>query len=373
MRTRSRPGPALLLLGALAIALGAARAQPLAKGAGAGAETGGRGLHLMVAVQGKVSVKRKGWRVYAPAGFGTVLRLGDLLSLEGASRATVACADLTVHEMPAGLSGVPCPATRPALLVYEGSLLNPTRADVPDEIPVVVSPRRTKLLARRPRLRWEPMVGVAEFEVSVRGPGVDWSAVVRSATEVAYPENAPALQPGAVYKVSVVAGGRSSDEASAPGLGFTLLSPEEARAVSAERERIQQLRLASAATKLLTAHLYASRGLKAEAIEQLEDLTKDVKAPAVLQALGAFDQEAGLYRLAEKRYLDASRRSQDAGEIEGQALAQQALGSLYHDAFGDESAAARSLHEALALFQRLGDADAIHHIEELLRHGTGHD
>lgn len=362
--SRSAAGK-LLVWGALIIAWGSLSAQAPAVPGVVGPSD--RDLHVLIAVQGEVTVKRKGWITSAPAGFGTILRRGDLVRLAAAAQATVACADLSIHDLAAGrLSGVPCPGVRPAILVYERSLINPTRSEASDDIPIVISPRRTKLLSLRPVLRWAPMPGVTRFKVAVRGPGVDWTLEVNGATSTQYAPDAPALVPGATYKVSVTAGGHSSDELSEPGLGFTLLSMDAAQEVRVEAERIRGLGLASEGAQLLTAHLYASRGLKAESIEQFETLAKSRPVSRVLQELGILYQAVGINRSAEEHYLQAAKSSRDAGYVEGQALALQALGLLYREAFGLPNDATRAYREALALFEKLGDERAVQEVKERL-------
>ena len=325
--------------------------------------------HLLVAVQGKVLLKRPGWSASAPATAGTVLHRGDLVRVPSSGRATIACADLSVHELPAGkIGGVPCPAAESAVLVYEGSLLNPTRSDADEDVPVVTAPRRTKLLSSHPTLRWAPMPGVAKFTIAVRGGDVSWKKEVSDATSIAYPADAPELKPNVDYKVTVTAGERSSDELSEPGLGFSILGEAAAREVRAEAERIRALGLPDEAAQLLTVHLYASRGLHAEAIEQLEPIAKSRPTPRVWQTLGTLYQAVGLHRLAEEKYLQAAKQSRHAEDIEGQALAHRALGVLYHDAFGLEADAKQSFTAALALFEQLGDAAAVRQVKEKLAH-----
>ena len=105
-------------------------------------------------------MKRAGWRDYAPALFGAPFRRGDLLRLGSAGRATVACADLKLATVEGAVSGYPCQTAPRTPLVYEGSLLNPTRGDNGNgDYPLVVSPRKTKLLNPRPMLRWQPLPG----------------------------------------------------------------------------------------------------------------------------------------------------------------------------------------------------------------------
>ena len=321
--------------------------------------------HLLVVVEGRVSVKRKGWTRYVPATFGMSLRSGDLLRLEESSRAAVACADLTLVSVPGGVSGVPCMVPRP-LLVYHGSLVNMTRDDTSDEFPVIVSPRKTKLLSPRPILRWTPVARTTSYTVSVRGPNVNWSIEVSAKTDVVYPDNAPALSPGLTYKLSVTAGSRSSDAESVPGLGFSVLKTDEAQVVRDREAKIRALGLAEPPTRFLIAQLYASQDLSAEAIEQLEALSKTFKEPAVLRSLGDLYLKIGLNRLAEERYLFALELSRTTNDFEGEAVVQNTLGLMYLDVFGNRGEAVQRLQQATGLYQTLGDGKTVRQIQERL-------
>lgn len=323
------------------------------------------GLHLVIAVQGQLRVKRVRRSEFAPALFGTPLRYGDLLRLGPQSQATVICADLTLVTVRSGFSGVPCRSVARSVLVYGGSLVSPTRGDMSGLIPIVLSPRRTKLLTTRPTLRWTPMAGVTTYTVSVRGPNVNWSADVSSRTEVVYPDDAPVLAPGATYKLIVVGGGRSSDEEGEAGLGFTLLKPHEVQAVREQESRIRELGLAKAPTQFLIALLYGSIGLNAEAIEELRDLSEILKQPAVVRLLADLYRDIGLNRQAEEAYLQALDLSQREDDVEGEALAQNALGLIY-EALGNKGEAVRRLKMAMELYQKLGDARMVLEIRDIL-------
>jgi tetratricopeptide (TPR) repeat protein len=138
--------------------------------------------------------------------------------------------------------------------------------------------------------------------------------------------------------------------------------------VREETERIRALGLDGNAEKLLIAHLDASHGLDAEAIELLEELSKGSAPPAVQRSLGDLYARAGLHRLAEERYLKAAQLAEGAGDREGQALARQSLGVLYREAFGLEDEAKRAFGAALELFRALGDTVAAQQVEEQLAH-----
>jgi len=338
----------VVLFGLLSMLLGCGAPQPTpARSAGSGTESG-----LIVDVQGDAAVKRAGWRDYAPALFGAPLRRGDLLRLGSAGNATVACADLKLSTVEGGVSGYPCQTAPRTPLVYEGTLLNPTRGDsVDDDTPFVISPRSTKLLNPRPVLRWQSVPGVKTYKVSLQG--VNWATEVSGANELPYPESAPALQPGVTYRPVVMAGDRSSSEEPSANLGFSVLGAEEAKAVKEAEARIRTLGLTETGAALLIANVYATNGLYAEAIEGLERL-RGTQEPAVLRLLGDLYISTGLNRLAEERYASALARSEMLNDIEGQAQAQHALGRIY-EALGNPAEARRYLSDALALYDRLGD------------------
>ena len=319
-------------------------------------------LNLVVGVEGNISIKRQGWTDYAPAFFGMALRNGDLLRLDGSSQATVACSDLTLAKAAGGVSAVPCKGTK-SMLVSGGRLVMPTRADAPLEIPLIVSPRKTKLLSAHPILRWSPVAGATVYKVSLRGPNLSWSSDVAGKTEIAYPNDAPTLAPGATYKLSVTAGARSSDEESIPGLGFTMLKPEDGQVVRDGETRIRGLGLPDAATRLLTANLYASQGLNSEAIDQMESLIILAPQPAIVRSLGDLYLKIGLNRLAEERYIQALGLSQNLNDVEGQATAQNALGLVY-EALGNKTEAVQRSQKAIEWYQKLGDARTVAQIQD---------
>jgi predicted negative regulator of RcsB-dependent stress response len=319
---------------------------------------------IIVAVQGEASVKRAGWQTYAPAFFGALFHKGDLLRLGASGRSTVACADLELAELPPGVSGFPCKtASGQGELVYRGNLAIPTRGEPEQgEYPVVVSPRKTRLLAPDPTLHWAAVPGATSYRVSLQG--TDWSTIVEDATELAYPPDAPALEPGTSYRLIVEAGERSSAEEPGAGLGFTFLAADEAQAVRGAEAKIRALGLADTPARLLVANLYANHGLYAEAIELLLPLAGSPE-PAVARLQGDLYLGIGLNRQAEESYLKALDLSQGANDPEGQATARAVLGRIY-DLLGNRQEAARHWQEALAGYEQLGDKAKITELRGLL-------
>src|SRR5215831_11935290 len=148
----------------LALLLAVQCGSPLHAAPFEGPENGATGANIAVLVQGDVSVKRKGWTTYEPVVFGTNLRLGDLVRVNPSSHAKIVCSDLTVHELPVGIAGVPCSPTRKVLRSKDGSVINVTRSGPPDgSYPIVLTPRKTKLLSPYPTVQWSPVAGTNTY------------------------------------------------------------------------------------------------------------------------------------------------------------------------------------------------------------------
>jgi hypothetical protein len=313
-------------------------------------------LNLIVQIDGQVKVKRPGWSAYFPVAFGTGLRLGDLLSLGESSRAKVVCSDLTLHDVPAGDSAVPCSVARVVLRGPEGGLINATRGWPSDgSFPVVLSPRKTKLISSHPTLRWTSVKGATAYRVTVRSENLIWSTVVTSATEVVYPEKAARLEAAVDYKLIVeTSDGRSSQEPGL-GLGFLILSSKDRKAVLQEQKHIENLGLPNGPTQFLVAHLYADHGLYAEAIERLEGISQTFKAAAVKRLLGDLCMDVGLARQAEVDYLTSLDLSKAENDDEGQMLLHKVLAYIYGQILGNKEMAALQLNATLDLARKLGD------------------
>jgi len=312
-------------------------------------------MHLAVLVEGNVSVKEKGWSNFAPVVFGTALQLGDLLRLEDTAHAKIICSDLTLHDLQPGLVGIPCAGTRDLLRSSEGSLINATRNWSYDgSYPLVLSPRKTKLLSRNPILRWNAVPGAKSYRIIVRSPKSSWSDVVTT-TQTIYPDSAPELQPGTDYKLIVETKDQSSSSEPGLGLGFSLLDRNEAKAVTEQEARINKLGLETGTTAFLIAHLYASHEMNAEAIDRLEALAKDFKAAAVERLLADLYMRVGLPRQAETCYLKSVNLSKDEKDEVGEMKAHLALARIYEQVLGNPKAASEQLNVTLELANKIGD------------------
>src|SRR5205085_992113 len=96
--------------------------------------------NLIVAVQGKVMIRRQTWTGASPAVVGTVLRLGDLVVPDGGGKVSILCADLTLAESGDTTAGIPCrPEGQPALR-WNGARVAPARSASTD-FPRLLYPR----------------------------------------------------------------------------------------------------------------------------------------------------------------------------------------------------------------------------------------
>lgn len=336
---------------------------------------------VVVQVEGQLKFKRPGWTVYAPVVFGKYLYPGDLLDLSKSSNAKVVCSDLTLHQVPTGIGAVPCPASREVLMWrnrstifaarYIGptreSFINATRGGSSDgSFPVVLSPRKTKLISTHPTLRWTPVGGATAYKVIVRGGNLRWSTVVTSGTEFVYPQNAPQLDVGVYYTLIVVAEeGHPGNEAGL-AVGFSLLDAKNQKVVLEEQKQIENLGLPEGPTQFLIAHLYADRGLYAEAIERLEGVSESFRRAAVQKLLGDLHMHIALPREAEADYLHSLELARSENDDEGQMLLHQALASIYEHTLRNKELAVQHLNATLDLARRLGDASAANQAEKQL-------
>ena len=294
---------------------------------------------------------------------GMLIRKGYMLTLRDGARATVICGDGKKRELLPGPQGCPCTAPcTPEIcgIRYDGSTIGRTRG--PDTqrgaFPVVISPRKTMLLNPRPTIRWAPIAGAKEntiYKVTIYGEGMKeiWTRVVGSETTLNYPENEPPLTPGQTYKVVVTSDGLSSEQDHSPGLGFTTLTTDQARALAGEEINRKELGLPDTQTRFLLANLFAARELYSEAIEQLEALYATMKESAVVRMLGDLYAAIGLNREAEKNYLRALAATA-ADNMESIGATNHNLSQVY-ESLGTNDLAIARLEKAMRVYRRLGN------------------
>ena len=287
---------------------------------------------ILAAVTGRVTVTPSRGGPPEPAMFGRALARGDHIVVNANAHATVVLGDGSILDL-AGKSALTVGGrvsqrvgARVGMLSREifsdvsrfvigGSrreglvALPPLRGR--DVGPMLLRPRRTSLLERRPRLFWLPVAGATAYRVAVAGEsGELWHREVRDTT-VAYPANAAPLAPGADISWEVRALGANGEIRRERSLVHVLGAAEAARA----RRALQRIRSATggdstaAARYLAGSYLYVNQ-LYAEAAAEFEAL-RDLAptSPAPLEAIGEVDRAVGLPELAA----DEDRRAHELG------------------------------------------------------------
>lgn len=318
-----------------------------------------RPVDIVVAVKGKVALRRPNWTGTTPVVFGTVLQFGDLLSPEGDGKATILCADLTLASSANILEGVPChPGGQPELR-WNGARVAPARSAAAD-FPKLLQPRATDLTDARPTIAWSPATGVGSYKVSVQGQNFEWTSPPTSGTEFEYPASAPSLKPETDYQVVVSGGGRDSREEGVPGAGFRLMGPVRTARVRDLERRIVAMALDDAPRRLAIAHLYAGERLLLAAIATLGTL----QDASELAFRGDLQVKAQRPDLAIESYRQAVARA-SPDDLENGAYARKTLARLLLGT--DDLEARKLLDEAKTAYKTIGDSDALTEIGRLLR------
>lgn len=229
-------------------------------------------------------------------------------------------------------------------------------------IPYTLSPRRSKIFTTQPLLRWLPVEGATSYTVILEGPGVDWRVENITATEIQYSGDVP-LQPGDSYQFFVEAdtGAVSWDEpAHSGGVGFAVLTPAEATAISASLTELQGA-LADQYTPQQEADLYIEAGLITPGIALLEKLWREDPSPELAVRLG--NLYFGWLFLVEpsEQYYQAALAQTDAAPTLARAIALAQLGHL-SAVKQDYEGAIAFWQQAQSVYRALGDA---HRVTEL--------
>jgi hypothetical protein len=314
-----------------------------------------QGISYVVETSGGVSLLRQQWDHFQPISSLTPVSQGDLIRLGLAARAKVVCPNLTVVSLTPGISNsFPCTSSGKPLLFYEGSVIAPTRGVSTLLQPLLLSPRKTAVLPSNISFRWTPIAGARQYEVSVLTTSLIWKAIVTNQTYLKYPASAPSLHPGQSYHASVLVAGSdpSSDELD-PDLTFTILSAPETVTLHARENLINHLSLSDPSKQFLLASTLAISGLKADAIDLLQNSSATNSSPGAARLLGALYEEQSLFRMAEQwylKYVDLAKRQND---IEGQAWGAVRLREVYRS-LGNVSEAQREEDIAEEHYHTLG-------------------
>jgi hypothetical protein len=196
-----------------------------------------------------------------------------------------------------GLHPVPCAADS-ARLAINGQYIDPDLSGGGSALlPWVIAPRASAVSTSTPAIRWHALLGVKEYDITLRGNGVEWSKHVEARGDeqeisLPYPPGEAPLKSGVHYKVIVSANGLRSDEADGKGLGFQLIDADALKKVESDVAAIRGLRLDPVNTAILIASRYAAARLLSDAALVLESADTQQNGE-VLRLLAAVYSSAG--------------------------------------------------------------------------------
>jgi hypothetical protein len=310
---------------------------------------------------------------------GMPVRRGAELELAAGASAKIVCGDKVEHTLKTGSNPVPC--SNNSFINRNGTCIARTRGgdSLDGTFPIVLSPRRTLLLSRRPTFRWMPVVRTmtagdsaasVTYTVSLftEGMATVWSEKT-TATVLEYPAARPELPPGEYYLKVEADGLTSSEDEGVPNTGFTV--PPDCKPpatctvqeVRDELDAVRGLKLPADSEKLMVAYVYKDRELFAEAIETVNSMSDTTEGTPVVRLLGDLYALTGLNREAERAYLKALSMPQMATDLEDKALTLFALAETY-EALGARSTARTRWDEAIKAYESLGDKEMVAELKQ---------
>ncbi len=218
--------------------------------------------------------------------------------------------------------------------------------------PVLIGPRNTAITELQPTWRWEGVAGAGGYRLSVVNAvtGQRWEAET-TATQLAYPADAPLLVPNSTYltRLELVGAEAPADES------FFFLLDEAKRSETAVAEAaIQGLSLDPTTEGFLLAGAYGEKELWDAAIRQLESLADKEGKSGLAKQLGDLYFQVGLYARAEASYQVALAEARLGNDPSAQAAALLGLARVT-DAYGEREAAIGHFRSAEALYRTAGD------------------
>ncbi|MDJ0733041.1 MAG: tetratricopeptide repeat protein [Nostocaceae cyanobacterium] len=321
-------------------------------------------------VTGIVLLQRDGEQRWFPVSVGTEIRFGDMLKKQPGAEVTICCSDRT--------AGMALPDGVPKGLGYICPTMFRNASD--PAIPYTISPCNTLILTNQPTLRWHAPDNANRFKVIVRGQGLNWTkqlsreeACQGDICELVYPGDQP-LQSGVSYKlvIETTDTNRSSEEITAPGLGFKLIDEDKAIEIQNIAQEIEQQEFPTVEKALKLADLYYQNLLTAEAIATLEILPHEEKNPAVYRQLGKLYHSIALPLEAKADYQKAITKAKAVEDKSEVAAAQVGLAEV-NWTLGKKDEARSLLETAKAIYTELGNADMVSYLEERLREMAAHE
>jgi hypothetical protein len=321
---------------------------------------------VLTRVEGEVHLQQFLTGQLVLASFGDYLWRGDVIVTKQDAQAEAMCSDgQSIRVSPDQSMTVTCgetpdpicqgvivrihrervevlPAARPAALDY-------------GNLPVILSPRNTRIAEGRPAIRWLAVEGAEDYEVVVLGPkGELWRAETQE-LELPYPAEQPALEAGVRYLIQVTARmGLAEPPRPSETVLVTVLSTADAEQVCQFEARVEALGLSVESARFFLAAYYVDQELHDAAIAQLLPLVEVAPSPPVHRLLGYAYLAVGLDGEAARSYQEARTLAQAQGNWLVQAEAEVGLGRAECVAGNFEQAlahyqAAQTLYQAMGL------------------------
>ncbi|NJO65213.1 MAG: tetratricopeptide repeat protein, partial [Richelia sp. RM2_1_2] len=232
----------------------------------------------------------------------------------------------------------------------------------------IISPVGT-LLSNRPKLAWTTVTGATSYIVRLQGSGRTlWELEVNN-TEISYPENQPALEPGLAYDLIVKAMG---EEEKVTQTRFIILTTQQAQKLKSEIDNIRNQNLTPQETAFKIAELYEDNNLIAEAENNYQQALKlaknqnDIDGQAWIQVklarinltLDNPDQAIILLKAAYANY-STSKNLQFSSQVA------QFLGEVY-SSLEQKAEAIRWYQQAKTEYQAIKDQKRLQWVEKEL-------
>ncbi|MDJ0531223.1 MAG: hypothetical protein QNJ70_01795 [Xenococcaceae cyanobacterium MO_207.B15] len=199
-------------------------------------------------------------------------------------------------------------------------------------IPYVISPRKTRLDTRQPRLRWNKVKDANYYTVKIfKDSEIVWQKEVKEA-EFNSCEALP-LEAGVSYSLIVESdnGYSSKTDSDRSLLEFQLLDEDKIRSLPDDAKKITDLGLSVDEETLELANLYFGQkyGLLAKATEILEQrIAADSQTSEIYVTLGNLYLVVGLCSFAEEQYRKALALINPEFELEEQIIAKAGLAKI---------------------------------------------
>lgn len=194
-----------------------------------------------------------------------------------------------------------------------------------ENAPILINPYSPLILNSRPALSWTPVRNAISYIVQIKGTGADWSKKVNS-TSLPYPKDQPAMQPGIIYQVNVLA--KMGEQKFIAKSSILMTMPlDKAQQTKSVIKRIQSLNLSLDELAIELDYVYKGNDLLTEAIEVLEERIKArTQNPTIYRALGDRYLDVGLPIEAARKYKMAIQYAKLRGNLSELTKAQRGLG-----------------------------------------------